>query len=307
MLWEDDGEQYSDSEEVYNLSDEDGASITLYAVWEKNSAKPEPTPSEEPGTAPSPEPGTTASPEPGTTQNPEPGTTPGTALDTPPTSTPSVAPNSDVSEAPEIIQITTLILKTNTDKGDVAGSSFSQLRLKGTGKNKSVKLTWNKVRGASGYIIYEAACGKQLKKAATVTGRSYVSKKLKKAKYYKYVVVAYKMVDGKASVMSISKSVHAVTNGGKAKNPTKVTIQNKKKTIKRLTLQKKNKKAKLSVKVKCKKLKVHIKKVRYESSNKKIFTVSSGGVVRAKKKGKAYLYAYSQSGVYKKIKVTVKK
>lgn len=32
----------------------------------------------------------------------------------------------------------------------------------------------------------------------------------------------------------------------------------------------------------------------------------SKGVVKAKKKGTCYIYAYAQNGVYKKIKITVK-
>ena len=46
--------------------------------------------------------------------------------------------------------------------------------------------------------------------------------------------------------------------------------------------------------------------VRYESTNTKIATVSKAGVVKAKKKGTCYIYAYAQNGVSKKIKVTVK-
>ena len=45
--------------------------------------------------------------------------------------------------------------------------------------------------------------------------------------------------------------------------------------------------------------------VRYESSNKKIATVSSKGVVKAKKKGNCYVYAYAQNGIYKRVKIVV--
>ena len=46
--------------------------------------------------------------------------------------------------------------------------------------------------------------------------------------------------------------------------------------------------------------------LRYESTNKKIAAVSNKGVVKAKKKGTCYVYAYAQNGVFKKIKVVVK-
>ena len=44
----------------------------------------------------------------------------------------------------------------------------------------------------------------------------------------------------------------------------------------------------------------------YESSNTKIATVSKKGVVKGKAKGSCYIRAYTQSGTYKSIKVTVK-
>ena len=46
--------------------------------------------------------------------------------------------------------------------------------------------------------------------------------------------------------------------------------------------------------------------VKYESSNTKVATVTSKGKIKGIKKGTAYVYAYAQNGVAKKIKVTVK-
>ncbi|MBQ7065617.1 MAG: bacterial Ig-like domain-containing protein, partial [Lachnospiraceae bacterium] len=104
------------------------------------------------------------------------------------------------------------VISTNTDKGDVKGSKFYKLRLKATGKTKSVKLTWQKVKDADGYIIYGARCGKSMKKIKTIKDNkkvTYTQKKLKKGKYYKYMVVAYKNVDGKKYTIATSKSAHA--------------------------------------------------------------------------------------------------
>ena len=47
--------------------------------------------------------------------------------------------------------------------------------------------------------------------------------------------------------------------------------------------------------------------IRYESTKPKVAKVSSKGVITAKKKGTCYIYVYAQNGLYKKIKVTVKK
>ena len=71
---------------------------------------------------------------------------------------------------------------------------------------------------------------------------------------------------------------------------------------------KKSKSLLLKAKAKLKKgmkVKLH-KKLRYESTNKKIATVSKTGKIIGKKKGTCYVYAYAQNGVYKKLKVTVK-
>lgn len=59
-------------------------------------------------------------------------------------------------------------------------------------------------------------------------------------------------------------------------------------------------------KPKGKKLKLHAKEISYESTDPEVATVSSSGRVEAKSKGSCLIYAYTQNGVSKKIKVTVK-
>ena len=53
------------------------------------------------------------------------------------------------------------------------------------------------------------------------------------------------------------------------------------------------------------KIKTH-RAMKYVSANTSIATVSSKGVIKGKKKGTTYVYAYAQNGVCAKIKVTVK-
>lgn len=56
-----------------------------------------------------------------------------------------------------------------------------------------------------------------------------------------------------------------------------------------------------------KKLKVkRHRKITYESSNKKIATISAKGVIKGVKKGSCKVFAYAQNGVCATIKVTVK-
>lgn len=200
----------------------------------------------------------------------------------------------------------TRITSADTDKEDVKGSEFRTLRLKATGKNKSVKLTWKKVKNADGYIVYGSQCGKKMKKIKTIkkaSTTSYTHKKLKKGKFYKYMVVAYKKVDGQSYVITGSCSVHVVTNGSRYGNPTKVSVKTSKLTIKKG--RKKTIKPSYTL-PKNKKLKTHMAKFRYESSNPQVAAVTKKGVVKAKKKGTCYIYVYAQNGVYKRVKVTVK-
>jgi fibronectin type 3 domain-containing protein len=175
--------------------------------------------------------------------------------------------------------------------------------LKSTKQTKtSIKLTWKKVSGAKKYVIYGNKCGSSKpKKLATVTGNSKTikkaaGKKLKKGTYYKFMIVA---LDSTGHVVSTSKLIHVATKG-KANN-TKVTTKAKKNKVSI----KKGKTFKLGAKAVGKKVKKHVG-LRYESSNKKIATVSSSGKIEGKKKGKCKIYVYAQNGVCVTIKVTVK-
>ena len=46
--------------------------------------------------------------------------------------------------------------------------------------------------------------------------------------------------------------------------------------------------------------------ISYESSNKKVATVTEKGVIKGKKKGTCKIYVYAQNGFYKTITVKVK-
>lgn len=197
-----------------------------------------------------------------------------------------------------------IINNTDTDKTDIKASSFLPMMPKATGKKKKIVLKWKKYNGADGYIIYGAPCGSKLKKLKTVTSPNKTKltfKKLKKGKYYKYVVVAYKKSGGKKVVLANSKSVHCTTLGGKKGNPS--AVKYKKSSINL----KKGKAFKLKPKlVSDKRVAVHISKFRYESSAPAVASVNSKGKIKAKKKGSAYIYIIAQNGKYKKIKITVK-
>lgn len=71
----------------------------------------------------------------------------------------------------------------------------------------SLKISWKKVSGASGYVVYKATSPKgKYKKIKTVKrGTKYTSGKLKKGKKYYYKVRAYKTIDKKKYYSKLSK------------------------------------------------------------------------------------------------------
>ena len=183
---------------------------------------------------------------------------------------------------------------------------FNPFFVKAVGQNKAVKVTWAKIPGADGYYIYGSRCSEEFKKIKTIkkaSTLSFTQKKLKKGKYYKYKVAAYKTISGKNYIIANSIDVHVATKGGKFADPTKIKVNKTKITVR------KGKKATIKASYtvqKGKKHDLHISKFRYESTNKAIATVNKNGVVKGIKKGTAYIYVYAQNGVYKKVKVIVK-
>ncbi len=196
-------------------------------------------------------------------------------------------------------------LNDNFDTGTLVATAKSS--------KTSTKLTWKKVAGADGYFVYTNVCNtnekkNKLKKVKTITSgskTSYKKTKLKKNKWYKYRIVAYKIVNGKKMAIGQSLVLHAYTGTKTSKiaNPSKVTV--KKKTIKI----KLGKTAKMNAKMvmpKGKKYKKHTDKIRYIVSDPSIVTVNKKGKIKAKKKGTCTVYACTQNGVYKTVKVKVK-
>ena len=270
------------------------------------SDKPEPTPS--PTT-----PVSTVSPTPMITLAPTASPTPTVTL-TPtasPTPTQTSGEDDDITkdipfaENVPVEEKTAVIKKTDTDKKDVVGSTQQHLYLRSAKvKNNSVKISWKKVKGADGYIIYGNKCGKKMKHITTIdkpSATSYIAKKLKKGTYYKYLVVAYKTTSSGDKVITTSKSVHAATTGGKVGNPTSIKVKKSKFVLK------KGKKAKIKASFKKKKnVKLHIADFRYESLDKSVATVNKKGEIKAVSKGKTKILVYTQNGLSKAVSVTVK-
>ena len=206
--------------------------------------------------------------------------------------------------------LTTEKLTNLPNDKDPKGTTFSKLRARAVKRTKTTMvLQWKKQTGADGYLIYTNRCGRynKMKLKKTVKNPNTVKwnrKKLKKGKYYKYTVVAYKNVNGQKLPIAASCMVHCTTKAksntiakGVKVNKTKVTLA-----------------AGKTFKIKAKEIKAEKGKVirphrviSYESSKPEVAKVEKKtGKVTAVAAGTTYIYAYAQDGVYKKIKVTVK-
>ena len=196
-------------------------------------------------------------------------------------------------------------------------TGFRRLRARSVKQTKtSVTLQWNIIKDADGYFVYGNRCNTGTKsykyrKLATITGgdiSTWTQKDLKKGTYYKYVVKAYRLVNGKKVVTDTSISVHAVTGGGKYGNAKAVSVTQigNKRNVSKITL-KMGKTAQIKAKEvkKDKKIERH-RKLCYESSNTKVATVTPDGLIRATGKGTCTIWVYAQNGVYKALKITVK-
>lgn len=215
----------------------------------------------------------------------------------------------------------------STEKNSSNGKekTFTPIKLKASKTSKkTVTLSWKRIKKAEKYVVYGARCGSdkknpKFKKIKTVKAnaketiklkvRKVNGRKLKKGKYYVFSVTA---LDKNGKELLRSEMVYAATKGGKAGNHSKVIMR-----VKKGSSLKKIKKAELkegkSLKLKCravkrsKKRKVTVyRQLAYESTNEKVATVSAKGMIKAKAKGKCYIYAYAQNGVCARVKVTVK-
>ena len=273
---------------------------------------PAPTATTEPTQLPSGNPDITPtaapSSDPGVTPTSDPSAQPTNGPEVTPTANPSAQPvptnEPQVSDVP-VKTVEKVILDSNTDKADVAGSTQRFLFLKTAAvKKNSIKIKWNKVSGADGYMIYGSKCGSKMKFIKDIkkpNATSCTFKKLKKNTYYKYMVVAYKNTDSEPMVITTSKSVHAATSGGKKGNPNAIKKVKKKYTIK------KGKTLKLKPAFTSKKkVSLHIAKFRYESLDESVATVSKKGKIKAVGKGETTILVYTQNGICKKVKLVVK-
>ena len=209
----------------------------------------------------------------------------------------------------------TITVKTPDEPVINKTKGFGRLKVRSVNQTKtSITLEWSKLDGVDGYLVYGNRCNTstktyKYKKLATITnGRTWTHKNLKKGTFYKYIVKAYKIVDGKKVVTDTSASIHVITQGSKygiARSVSVTKIGNKK-NVSKITL-KKGKTAQITVKEIKKDKKIrHHRNLCYESSDTVVATVTPEGLIQAVGKGTCTIWVYAQNGVYAALTVTVK-
>ena len=206
-----------------------------------------------------------------------------------------------------------VVEKEIVDESHMSGDELNKrddlplLLAKGIGGDKKISLSWLKYKGAAGYEIYWSYCnGKKVYKKVTSTKKLKTThKKLSYKKSYKYFVIAYKMVGDKKVYIAKSPQIHVAMKKDKRTNAKKVIVKKSKVTLKPGKTSKI--KASMTRENNKKKLLQHAVKFRYYTDDYRVATVDKKGKIKAVAPGKCYIYVIANNGVYKKIKVTVKK
>ena len=207
---------------------------------------------------------------------------------------------------PRAITEEDVVFLPKAEKGEKV--NFHTLRLRVTRYDDTTHcLNWKAVEGADGYEVYGARCNTKKKsyKAVQITAMGsditmWVCKDLKPNTYYKYIVRAYKMADGKKVYIARSEYAHLATGGGTygvigalLVHPQAVSLKMDEafqiKTFKTSGMDKTREHA----------------AIRFESTKASVAAVDEKGVITAKKAGSCTIYVFTQNGLYEKIKVTV--
>lgn len=181
-------------------------------------------------------------------------------------------------------------------------------------------VTWTPLTNVDGYYVYEANCNTpkktyHFKKVADVkpsAPRVYKQSGLKKGVAYKYYVAAYQIKNGKKKVVKKSLSVHSIAGNIMRKHVNYTNVKSVSVRKNAVTL-KVGKTYRIQPSVKgvfsnCAILqKGHAAMFRYVYiKDGKNISVSSTGIVKAKKAGKCNVYVLGTNGVRAKVAVTVK-
>lgn len=197
---------------------------------------------------------------------------------------------------------------SKADSGEI--TAFCLLQLQPTRTNDTeIRLGWNTFPAADGYDLFGARCNtkttryelEQIASLDAPTMTSWMCENLKENTYYKFLVRAYKKVDGKKQYITRSTLIHVPTTGGRYDQIEGVSV---KASEVKLSVGKTHA-IKASLEVEKQKVRSHTI-ISYESTDPTVASVDENGRIKAKKKGTCTIYVYAQNGLYTTVQVTVK-
>ena len=231
-----------------------------------------------------------------------------------PSATPTAPPQqpeetAQPSEEPVVSYVSAKQLRKN--------SLIMNAKLKVSQKGNKIRVSWGKLKEASGYDVYVQYCGKKftVKSLNSVNNgnkskikiRKVNGRKLKLKKNYKIYVQAYKINGDQKIVLGKTITAHIVGRKN-AKSTNVKAIKLVKKTFKLKVGKSAKIKGKTILVDKNKKplSNAHAKELRFASNNRKIVGVTKTGRIKARRKGKCIVYVYARNGYAKKVRVKVK-
>ncbi len=180
-------------------------------------------------------------------------------------------------------------------------------KLNAAGKANSVKLSWTGVpnrKDINGYIIVRRDLkGNNWRQIATVkrTETTYTDKSAStKNRFYRYSVVAYKLVDGKKMVSTPAGWAGAITTRSKKKNVYSVKVSNPANVVSIMT-------GSCAQTYLTFPSKAYSKYIRWWSSNEKVAKVDSNGLITGVGRGTATIYAKTHTGSIMSFKTHITK
>ncbi|MCI5933989.1 MAG: fibronectin type III domain-containing protein [Lachnospiraceae bacterium] len=194
------------------------------------------------------------------------------------------------------------------DSGEI--TAFCLLQLQPTRTNDTeIRLGWNPFPVADGYDLFGARCNtkttryelEQIASLDAPTMTSWMCENLKENTYYKFLVRAYKKVDGKKQYITRSTLIHVPTTGGRYDQIEGVSVNA---SEVKLSVGKTHA-IKASLEVEKQNVRSHAI-ISYESADPAVASVDANGRIKAKKKGTCMIYVYAQNGLYTTVQVTVK-
>lgn len=223
--------------------------------------------------------------------------------------TPSTAPTVRPTATPKPTRTPEPTAQPTATPKPAANPDYTLLtRMTASGSNK-LKLTWSKVKDASGYDVYFATCdSKQSYRLLTRTSkRSYIIKGLKSGKSYKAYVMAWQKRNGKRYYIgSASPIVHAIAGDYTSKQCNARSVKLNKSSLTLNTGKSSTLKATVKGVKSGRKLLQHVRLVRYYSSDANIAKVNNNGKVTGVSKGSCFIWAIANNGVRTSVKVKVK-